>query len=121
MPPGRRRYKNGRHEKMEAKERKSSAEEQQSGLFQSFGYPAQEAGRVSAVDEPMIVGEGKGQDFARLEGAVAVASDLPWFHAEARDAQDRHFGILHDGRKSRPADAAHIRNRENAAGHFLDP
>src|SRR5690348_3928653 len=72
----------------------------------------------------MIVGKGKGENFARLKRDVGRAFHLAfsqaWFHAETRDAKYGNFGIVDDGRKSRPADAAQIRNREDPAGHFLE-
>ena len=67
-------------------------------MFQSFRDPAQEACCVGAVNQPMIVGERKRQNFARLEGAAGqifhwvfhlvfhLAFGQAWFHAETGDA-----------------------------------
>ena len=61
----------------------------------------------------MIVGERKGKDFAWLKRSV----DLARFRTDARNAQNRHFGIVYDGRKSCSANAAQIRNREDDTGN----
>jgi hypothetical protein len=51
---------------------KSCSEEQQSRLFECLRNPAQETGCVGAIDQTMVVGERKRQNFARLERAFEV-------------------------------------------------
>ena len=65
----------------------SSLHRQQERLFKRFGNPAQEAGRVGAVNQAVIVRERERQNQARLELAV----DPLRFHARARKAEDRHL------------------------------
>ena len=64
-----------------------SLHRQQEWLLESFGDPAQEAGRIGAVNQAVIVRKRKRQNQARLEFAV----DPLRLHARARKAEDRDF------------------------------
>src|SRR5262249_7337553 len=85
-------------------------------LFERLSAPAQESGRTRAGDDAMVVRQGQRQHQPRLE-LRAVPRGLV---AAARDAEDRDFGPVDDRAEPHAADAAEVRDRDDAARHLVE-
>src|SRR5258708_7865707 len=83
---------------------------QQEWLLEGFRDPAQETRGVGAIDQPVIVRERERQNQARLKFVV----DPLGLHPRTRQPENRHFGMIHDRRKSRATDSAKVCDRERA-------
>src|SRR5262249_48934628 len=94
----------------------ASSEGEHKWLFERFGDPAQESVRVGAVDDAMVVRQRQRQHQPRLE-LRAVPRGLV---AAARDAEDRDFGPVDDRAEPHAADAAEVRDRDDAARHLVE-
>src|SRR6478609_5000955 len=88
-----------------------SLHRQQERLLKGFRDPAQESGRIGAIDQAMIVGERKRQHLPGLE--FAIHPDR--LHAGTRKPENRDLGKIHNRRKSGAADTAQVRNRESTS------
>src|SRR5271156_910797 len=94
----------------------SSLNRQQERLLEGFRDPAQEAGGVCAVDQPVVVGQRHRQHKAWFELPVQPHR----LHAEARKTKDGNLRIVHDRRESSAANSAEVGDGEGAAFHFSE-
>src|SRR5690242_17645101 len=88
---------------------------QQEWLFESFRNPAQEAGRVSAINQAVIVRKRERQHQPRFK----LISHPHRLRTRTRKAEYGDFGMVHDGRECGPPYAAEIRDGKCAAFHFF--
>src|SRR5690625_1966792 len=95
----------------------SAFEGEQERFLHRLADPAQEARGGSAVDEPVVVGEGERQHEPRLEFTGFPVVHL--LHGASGNTEDRDLWRAHYRREAGTADAAQVADAEVATLHLV--
>lgn len=88
-----------------------ACDQEQVGVFEVFDDGVHEAGRLGPVDDAMVKGERKRQNFSDDDLALSndgLVGDFP-------QAENADFGVVDDGRAENAADHAVVRQRKGPA------